>query len=211
MSGVLTLPEAGSTRAILGEASPSGGLRPEDARIAALVHAGQHRRAVELAARVFGPDLHRFFARWNQDEAEDLVQEVLVRVYEAFRRGQFVSQAAGFGGWVFKIATNARRDHYRKHRRRGDLIAENAGFILRDLHGAAQGRASWESLGPLEQRCWLRAALASLPDEDQELLALRYDAGLPWTEVARTLGLRMSTAKLRFTQIRAVLLARWRR
>jgi|GEM_PF-2355764 len=210
MSGVLTLPGNGSTRAIVGETHDRGGVRPDEARIIAYVHARQHRRAVEHAARAFGPELHRFFARWYPNEAEDLVQEVLVRVYEAFRRDRFQAHM-GFTGWLFKIATNLRRDHYRKSRRRGDILHAHAQTILRDLHRAGAGQSTWDSLTRQEQRCWLDQAIRSLPDEDQELLALRYDAALPWTEVAKALGVRISTAKLKFTQLRRVLIERWER
>ena len=209
MSSVLTLPSNASTRAIVGD-DERGGVRPDEARVIALVHAGQHRRAVEHAARAFGPELHRFFARWYPHEADDLVQEVLVRVYEAFRRDRFQAHL-GFTGWLFKIATNLRRDHHRKTRRRADLLTTHATTILRDLHGANGNHATWHSLTRQEQRCWLEQTIRSLPDEDQELLALRYDAALPWTEVARVLGVRISTAKLKFTQLRRVLVERWER
>ena len=209
MSGVLTLPSPGHTRAIVEHDAERAVVRPDEARIIALVHEGQHRRAVEHAARAFGPDLHRFFARWAPEEAEDLVQEVLVRVYEAFRRDRFQAQL-GFTGWLFKIATNLRRDHYRKRRRRGDLLHDHAQRISADLHGADRAPGSGAALARDEERRWLAEALAALPEEDQELLALRYDAGLPWTEVARVLGVRISTAKLKFTQLRRVLAERWR-
>ncbi|PKN56386.1 MAG: hypothetical protein CVU56_16250 [Deltaproteobacteria bacterium HGW-Deltaproteobacteria-14] len=210
MSGVLTVPGNGSTRAIVGGDEERAGVRPDEARIIAWVHARQHRRAVEHAARAFGPELHRFFARWYPSEAEDLVQETLVRVYEAFRRDRFQAHM-GFTGWLFKIATNLRRDHHRKVRRRGDLLHAHAHAISRDLHGDGAGQGTWNSLTRQEQRWWLEQTIRTLPDEDQELLALRYDAALPWTEVARVLGVRISTAKLKFTQLRRVLVERWER
>ena len=210
MSGVLTVPGNGSTRAIVGDDEGRAGVRLDEARIIALVHARQHRRAIEHAARAFGPELHRFFARWYPSEAEDLVQETLVRVYEAFRRDRFQAHM-GFTGWLFKIATNLRRDHHRKVRRRGDLLHVHAHTISRDLHGDGAGQATWGSLTRQEQRWWLEQTIRSLPEEDQELLALRYDAALPWTEVARALGVRISTAKLKFTQLRRVLAERWER
>ncbi|MFT7582096.1 MAG: RNA polymerase sigma factor (sigma-70 family) [Myxococcota bacterium] len=212
MSGVLTLPTPTSTRAFFvhpADAELPRTLDSDDARIVMMIHAGDYRGAVEQTARAFGPRLYRFFARWRSHDADDLVQEVLVKMYETIARGRFKAHV-NLAPWLFKVAANARRDAYRKSRRQADLLVQHHGTVERDLHGGST-HDTWCSLSRGEQRMWLGDAIRGLPEEDQELLALRYDACLPWTEVARVLGMRVSTAKMRFTQIRTVLNERWQR
>src|SRR5881398_3836419 len=58
----------------------------------------------------------------NRDDAEDLVQEVLLRV----RRGLEAYQPGSMEGWLSRIATNAFLDEVRRKKRRPeDLVGED--------------------------------------------------------------------------------------
>jgi RNA polymerase sigma-70 factor (ECF subfamily) len=73
----------------------------------------------ELATRFQRP-LIAFFLRRIKDHslAEDLTQDVLLKVVRACSRGQI----ARADSYVFKVAINLLRDHYRRARRAGPVV-----------------------------------------------------------------------------------------
>src|ERR671939_541585 len=78
--------------------------------------AGEGSPTWEEGARRYGRFLYTVAYRLtgNRDDAEDLVQEVLVRV----RRGLETYQPGSMEGWLSRIATNAFLDEVRRRRRR---------------------------------------------------------------------------------------------
>src|SRR6266550_5508492 len=78
--------------------------------------AGEGVPSWEEVARNYGRFLYTVAYRLtaNRDDAEDLVQEVLLRV----RRGLETYQPGSMEGWLSRIATNAFLDDVRRRRRR---------------------------------------------------------------------------------------------
>ena len=75
----------------------------------------------ELAARYSGPLLSYFLRRVHDHaQAEDLVQEVLLRVLKAGERGVIERPES----YVFKVAANLLKDHRRRASRHPDLDCE---------------------------------------------------------------------------------------
>lgn len=154
----------------------------------------------ELMARCQSGDadaLARIVARWQRSVArtlarmapsadvEDLCQEVFVRVHQA--RQRYRPQGA-FSTWLFAIVLNVGRDSARKARRRPTVAWEDwTEPACGD--GEAHGR---------ETRREVQAALAALPDELREVVALRHFAQLTFAETAAVLGVPCSTVKSRF-------------
>lgn len=140
-------------------------------------------------SRRFRPALVAFFVRrmHNHSEAEDLTQEVLMRVLE---RGAAIDER-GPDAYVFQIAANLLRDRSRRLKVRA---AYQAGFGMIDA-----GRV--EELDPdrvVQSRHTLAVilrALEELPDRTRNIFILFRLENMKQREIADTLGLSVRTVE----------------
>jgi RNA polymerase sigma-70 factor (ECF subfamily) len=121
--------------------------------------------------------------------AEDLVQETFVRLLNqrSYRPGR------AFRPWLYAVATNVARDHFRSPaaRRAGEL-GDALAVSLRDGAPGPEERA----LRAEEGRA-VRQALARLSEEQRVTLFLRFYQGLSLAEIAATLETPLGTVKSR--------------
>lgn len=70
------------------------------------------RAAWDQFVEIYAPLVFRFARRrgLQESDAADLVQEVLLRVSEAFRQGKFAADRGSFRGWLLTIARNEVND-----------------------------------------------------------------------------------------------------
>src|SRR5262245_10736412 len=130
--------------------------------------------------------LARFLGRLaDANQVPDLLQETFLRVHRARVR---YSENGHFSTWLFQIALNVARDTGRRR---------TPPECLTDEPIAAAPSAA-QSLEQREEIESLSRAVAELPDEMREVLALRHDAGLSFEEMARRLNVPASTLKSRF-------------
>lgn len=113
----------------------------------------------------------------HRQDAEDLSATVFERALQSlphFRGGD-----CRFSTWLYRIAHNAIVDYHRLQRTRRSLSLEEANEYVGD--GGTDPDKALESLD-------LSDALAALPQEQRELLILRFVDGLGHDEVAKVLG-----------------------
>jgi RNA polymerase sigma-70 factor (ECF subfamily) len=126
---------------------------------------------------------------WEQ--AEDMVQEAMLKAWA--RRESFDGRSDA-RTWLFAIVRNHWRDCLRKKMSR-------SGQQTRDLEDAAQiadgHPAPPEKALRTELSAALDKALARLPDEQREALALRESEGLTFAQIAQMLDLPVPTVKSR--------------
>ena len=126
----------------------------------------------------------------HADDAEDLVQDALLRAYE--RRGTF-ERGGNIRGWLMSILHNSHIDRVRSARssqRRHDQAAEIAETVL---------AANQEHAVRLRQ---VREAFFELPDEQREALHLVAIEDLSYQEAATTLGIPVGTLMSRVSRAR---------
>ena len=145
---------------------------------------------------LLGP-LQRYARSLTRDEsqAEDLVQDTLVRAYE--RRGSFRS-GGNLRGWLLSILHNTfvdGRRRYAAETRRAEHIAA----IIETATPAEQ-----ESRVRLQQ---VQAAFLSLPDAQRSALHLVAIEGLSYQDAAAALGVPVGTLMSRLGRARAALRA----
>ena len=118
----------------------------------------------------------------NVHDAQDLTSQIFLAAMEAFPRYR---QDGHFAAWLFTIARNKVIDHYR---RAADLSLEEAALppVQFDLTGEAESSQQKEAL--------LRA-VRDLGEDEQELIRLRYAAGLSFAEIGRALHKSEDAAK----------------
>lgn len=136
------------------------------------------------------------------DDATDLVQTTFLHLHRAradYHKGQPLRP------WLFAIATNVRRDHFRKRSRRQ---AETPVSDVDEGVPAAFRPSSGPEASTATDRA-VRRALEHLPDGQREVLVLRWYSDLSYPEIAAVLGATHSAIKVRahraMQQLRALL------
>jgi RNA polymerase sigma-70 factor (ECF subfamily) len=158
--------------------------RPGEDELASAAHSGD-LNAFEALVRLYQRRVYALAYQHvrDTDEAQDLAQEVFVRLYRNL--GRFDPQRP-FEPWFWRLAGNVALSY---HRRRVAVPAE-----LPDA-AAAERRDTL----PLEQ------ALADLSPELRLPVLLHYYADRPLEEVAAAMNLTVSAVKSRLHRARAVL------
>jgi RNA polymerase sigma-70 factor (ECF subfamily) len=135
-------------------------------------------RAFERLVEEFGDRVHRYVARLaGLDGAEDLTQEVFLRVYRSI--GSF-EPSGGLAPWIFTIATHLSVDQLRRR-------------IARPIAPTPSNR-SGDPVEARELRETLVEAVARLPEEQRRVFYLREEAGLSFREIAEVLRCPPGTA-----------------
>lgn len=131
-------------------------------------------RVLRLVSSVLGPRLNR--------DAEDVVQDSLVRVYKNLSRFRAESK---FSTWLFRIAYNTAVDHRRKLARQSQLTDAER------VSGATKGTSKL----PAAERLEILAGVERLPDPYRTAIYLHYWHGSSLAEIGEFLGARPNTVK----------------
>ena len=159
--------------------------------------------ASELIARDFRARLLRFIrARVeNAADAEDIVQEVLLRMHRSVKT---LSTGERLGAWLFQVARNAIIDHYRTRGRAAEVVDPK---LSSDSTADAVAAKPDEDPRRFERdatRC-LDAFLERLDARYAEALRLVDIDGLTHKAAAERLGLSVPGVKSRVQRARAML------
>lgn len=129
-------------------------------------------------------ELRRFVRSRVDDEgaAEDLVQDVFVKLAQQLHDGP---PPEALHAWVFRVARNAIVDHYRRARP----------SHLLDAVEQAPAPVDEAAREALFASC--RRFVQDLPDEQREAIVQTECEGLSQAELARRLGVPLSTVKSR--------------
>jgi RNA polymerase sigma-70 factor (ECF subfamily) len=119
----------------------------------------------------------------NSSEAEEATAQTFLAALERFPKYRHKGY---FASWLFSIARNKAMDHFRKQRKEASL--DEAGQIPADANLLRQ-------VIKTEQMTALSKLIRALPDDQQELIRLRYVAELPFAEIGHLLGQKEDTVK----------------
>lgn len=167
--------------------------RHSDEQLLAAVQAGEMDALAVLVARhqqaltgyldrLVGPD-------WAL--AQDLVQETFVRVL----RQQICRGERPFRPWLYAIATNLARDHFKSAAvRRASRLTDKLSAHLVDEDASPEEQAL-----AMERGIAIADALGQLSTEYRVTLVLRFYAGLSLQEIADTLEVPLGTVKSRLS------------
>lgn len=134
------------------------------------------------------------FAR-NRAEAEDLTQEVFVKLWQNLHR---YTPDSSFRAWAYRVARNLFVDAYRRAR-----DVRQATWVDPEFLELLPGSDDPHTRAVRNQRLQIaRAALARLPEELAQLLLLRDFADWSYDELAAELGVPLGTVKSRLNRAR---------
>ncbi len=124
------------------------------------------------------------------EDAEDAVQETLIRAYKGL--GGFRGDAAAFRAWLYRIATNRALSMLGKRRR--SLLTP-----LDRVSGALAGRLSEETAPDADALLVsFQQAVLRLPLKQRLVFNLRYYDQLPYAQIAEVLRQREKTLRVNY-------------
>jgi RNA polymerase sigma-70 factor, ECF subfamily len=144
------------------------------------------RRIYNLAYRFTG----------NNESAEDLTQDVFVRVYRAL--GQYDPSQGNLSNWLMRLARNLIIDDYRRRQRTPTDGSDALDDHEYHLHGSTDGPE--RSLQRHERRMQVHAAIRKLSPELRECVILRDIEELTYAEIVDLLKIPEGTVKSRINR-----------
>lgn len=132
----------------------------------------------------------------SRDEAEEVVQITLVRVYQGVAG---LREESCFLPWLFVIA---RHERQRWQERRGRQPAATGDAAAERLPDRRPDAAPEAARAAAERLRAVRAAVASLPPQQRQCLLLRAVHELSYEEIAATLRLSVHTVRNHLAQAR---------
>lgn len=132
----------------------------------------------------------------NAADAEDLAQEVFVRVFRSLR--SFRGDSA-FRTWLYRIAVNATRSAHSKRARQQPVWGDSGADDER-VFDPPDGTPDVET--SLVRRDTIQRALNELPPELREAVTLRDVHGLDYREIAEATGAPIGTVESRIFRAR---------
>jgi len=166
-----------------------------------LIHAAREDSAAfsSLYQRYVTPVYRYLYSRLgNVADAEDLTAQVFTEALEGLHRYR---EQGSFSAWLFTIAHRRIVDHYR--RQRPHVTLDEALFPLIDIAGPLDQAIRAESLHHLVE------SVTQLDEEKQELLRLRFAAGLSYGEIAAVVGSSEGAVKMAMRRLLRRLRAAW--
>lgn len=123
-----------------------------------------------------------YFRVGNTNDAEDLTGQVFLRVFESLSR---YKHHGCFSAWLFTIAHARMVDYYRKNK--GDVSLDAMEFEL---------SVPMDDIGLSKDEILdLLSLIKSLKVEEQELIYLRFFAGLSFAEIGESLNRKEDTVR----------------
>ena len=153
----------------------------------------------ELLLRKYRTPLINFLYRMVRDSAvaEDLAQEVFLRVYRARRE---YAPSAKFTTWMFRIATNLALNSVRDNRhRKAELSMDQSNDTgedeVRALEVPDRAPNVEQSLVARSRSAFIMKAIHSLPEKQRAAVLLHKYQELDYDEIARVLDCSESALK----------------
>jgi RNA polymerase sigma-70 factor (ECF subfamily) len=166
-------------------------LEPQAASSEQLIHAiatRGDRTAFTSLFMHFAPRVKAYLMRLGLDAAaaEELAQEALLQVWR--KATQYDAERASAATWIFTIARNLRIDVARRTQLAASTLdpLEPLPTPPADMILAAEDRGNQ-----------VRAALASLPSEQADVVRLSFFDDRPHTDIEHVLGIPLGTVKSR--------------
>ncbi len=127
----------------------------------------------------------------DQDVAEDLLQDVFVKVLHTLNSDKY-NEEGKFQPWVMRIAHNLAIDHFRKAKRYPTILLEDGSNLFNTLSFAED--SSEEQRIKEETLAFVRNLIDELPEAQKEVVIMRHYLDMSFQEIAEKTGVSINTA-----------------
>ena len=128
----------------------------------------------------------------DDDVADDIFQETFIKAVKVIDEGRY-SDSGKFLSWVLRIAHNRVLDYFRREKSSRQLNESEAGYDVLGTLRFAEPNAE-DRLVHSEIENSVRQLIDLLPEEQQEVVRLRYYSKLSFAEIAEQTEVSINTA-----------------
>lgn len=128
----------------------------------------------------------------DRDTADDIFQETMIKVLRFLDEGRY-TESGRFLSWVLRIAHNQVIDHFRQVKQQNQVTESDAGYDI--LNSKKFSETTVEDKLVLSQiQDDVRRLVDFLPEEQREVVLMRYFNGLSFKEIAELTQVSINTA-----------------
>ena len=128
----------------------------------------------------------------NRDVADDIFQETLIKVVRFVQEGRYTENGK-FLSWVLRIAHNQVIDYFRQKKQRNNVSEGDAGYDILNNQKFSDHTVE-EKLITNQIETDVRKLIDFLPQEQKEVVLMRYYMGLSFKEIAEQTDVSINTA-----------------
>ena len=133
-----------------------------------------------------------YFIVHNNELAEDIFQDTFVKAIMTIRQGRYTEKGK-FGAWITRIAHNLIIDFFRQER--AENVVSNDEGELDLLNNICLSEGTIENMMIADQiREDIRSLIKMLPDNQREVVHLRFYKGLSFQEIAELTHVSINTS-----------------
>lgn len=128
----------------------------------------------------------------DADVAEDLFQETFIKAVRVIDEGRYTDNGR-FLSWVLRIAHNIVIDYFRSRKQEREVNEKEAGYDLLGSLRIAEGNVEDRMVSSQIERD-IRRLVALLPEEQRQVVEMRYYSDMSFKEIAEQTGVGINTA-----------------
>lgn len=128
----------------------------------------------------------------DADVAADIAQETFIKAVRVIDEGRY-TDSGKFQSWIMRIAHNKALDYFRSQKNNNSISESSAGYNVLGTMKYAD-KSVEDSMISDQISADIRALVELLPDEQREVVKLRYYSDLSFKEIAEQTGVSINTA-----------------
>lgn len=128
----------------------------------------------------------------DRDISDDIFQETMIKVLRFIREGRY-TESGRFLSWVLRIAHNQVIDHFRQTKQQNLVTEADAGYDILNTHKFSDTTVE-DKLVLSQIQDDVRKLIEFLPEEQREVVLMRYFNGLSFKEIADMTNVSINTA-----------------
>lgn len=128
----------------------------------------------------------------NRQVAEDIFQETFVKAIMTIRQGNY-TETGKFGGWLARIARNLVIDMFRQEKSEPTMSTDDGNIDILNRKELSELTVE-DDMVDLQIRDDVRRLIRELPDNQREVLVMRYYRNLSFKEIAEQTNVSINTA-----------------
>ena len=128
----------------------------------------------------------------DNDVADDILQETLIKAVRVIDEGRY-TDTGKFLSWVLRIAHNRVLDYFRAQKSSRTIGESDAGYDMLGTLRFAE-RTVEDKMVSEQIEADVRRLIEFLPEEQREVVMMRYFAGMSFQEIAEQTGVSINTA-----------------
>lgn len=128
----------------------------------------------------------------DRDTADDIFQETFVKAITTIKQGRY-NDMGKFSAWIYRIAHNIVIDNFRSEKSDNIVSTDNADFDILNRQELSESTIE-DIMVDLQIEEDVRSLIRELPENQQEVLTMRFYQDLSFKEIAEKTGVSINTS-----------------